>query len=384
MALFQNFFRNIEAINPFDREDEEERKRKEQIQQNLSRLFRRGAEKVEEFRTAREEAPLISRKSAVNLFKDIAFGTKEQQEDRKKVREIQKKSGFSPFLLSTSKQKEKLSKEEQKLVRKVEEETLMGLGFGFATGVSKVGAPLKDKLVKSVAKKFKLLPEEAVQKVATGATPFLKSVRRQIEKKGLEVAKPPDLFQQIPSFDRASKNISSKIETEPAKKGFLSSYKDFWKNFKSTMVDSFSPVEDAINLAEKKGKYKLLPTQNPVYLRDQVFGAVDIADSSLEKDLVPVLKTIGKNNLDEFDQYLAARLEMDLANQGFKTAIDPKDAKIFVNNLSPKYEAAANQITGYTRTVLSYVRDAGLISDDTFNVLQKKIPKLCAFTKGDG
>ena len=26
MALFQNFFRNIEAINPFDREDEEERK----------------------------------------------------------------------------------------------------------------------------------------------------------------------------------------------------------------------------------------------------------------------------------------------------------------------------------------------------------------------
>lgn len=182
-----------------------------------------------------------------------------------------------------------------------------------------------------------------------------------------------------PSFEQAASHIAERIN--PTKRpGGISLGKvkekaaDVVTQLKSSLVDSFAPIEDTINQLEKKGKFKVAATQDPRLLRNRVLGATDIGKQMLKQDLEPVIKQVGPKNLDEFDRYLAARQAMDVEQYGKATGIDPAQAQVYVDGLKGKYEGLANQVTGYTRKVLNYVKEGGLISDDLYNYLVQKYP----------
>jgi hypothetical protein len=329
--------------------DEEEKKRRQRFQESINKLFKKGTK-------ATLETVGKSLAETKTLYLRDPFREFTPEEEKIKEKRLSRfESLFKPAK----------TKEEKK--KKGEALTEVGL---FWSGV----AAKPDRFLQGVAKKLKLSPELVAEKIQQGADPVLKSVSKQLTKRA-----ETDLITRVKApfinFEDAVKSIESKVRVEPQQKKFFPSFSGFWGNLKEKLVDSFSPIADAITAAEKTGRFKLLVGKDPRFLRDRVLGAVDIANQSLKKDLEPILKRVGANNIDEFDRYLAARLERDLAKQGFKTAIDPAEAGITVDRLAPKYEPAAQQVTNYTQKVLRYVRDGGLISNDLYNILVRKYPR---------
>lgn len=177
------------------------------------------------------------------------------------------------------------------------------------------------------------------------------------------------------NFKEASDYITSKIAREPEKAPLTQKIKNIIPVLKSNLVDSFSPIETTINQAERIGKYRLLPTKDPRLLRNRVFGSGDIGVQAIKRDLLPTLKNVGANNLDEFDRYLAARQAIDVSGRGVETGLDMGKAKTYVDTLSPRYEQAATEVTKFTQKVLGYVREGGLISDEVYGNLLQRYPR---------
>ena len=182
----------------------------------------------------------------------------------------------------------------------------------------------------------------------------------------------------IPTFEEASQYIAKKIGRQPEglpPSGIIQKGRNFLGILKEKLVDSFSPIEDTINIIERQGKFKILPTADPRLLRNRVLGSADIAKQMIKRDLEPVIKTVGSKNLDLFDQYLGARQAIDVAKRGIETGVDTKKAQIFIDNLTPQFENSANQVTNFTQKVLTYVKDGGLISEEGYKELLKRYPR---------
>lgn len=331
-------FNFLKKIQDLFTEDEEERKRRQKFQESVSKLFNKGVETTSK---------------TVSEFSKKAF-----QQSILSKQGLEKAKTTSP-LSPWAKPYTAMSSEEKKKQR----EEFISMGIGMAGTAPTTGS----KLLAKAAKKLKISPEAITEKVREGASPVFKSLRKQFEKQKVVQ----------PQFDEAAEYIASKVGRKPTgvTTGVTTKARDLLDILKSRLVESFSPIEDTITRIEKKAKFKLAPTEDPRLLRSRVLGTTDIAKQMFKSSgLEKTLKVVGTKDLKEFNHYLAARQVLDVAGRGIKTGVDLEKARIFVDTLSSKYEPAAQQVTNFTRRFLTYVRESGLISKETEDLLNARYP----------
>lgn len=146
--------------------------------------------------------------------------------------------------------------------------------------------------------------------------------------------------------------------------------REFIGSFKRNLVDSFSPIADSV----RKSGVKLSATADPRLLRNRVLGANSISSRMLAEGLEPTLRSVGARNIRSFNQYLAARHALDVAERGVETGIDLTHAWEYTRTLAPQFEKAADDVTMFTQRVLKYATDAGLVSGEMYETLLKRYP----------
>lgn len=153
-----------------------------------------------------------------------------------------------------------------------------------------------------------------------------------------------------------------------------------YKQAKSDLVDSVSPIEDLIASSQKKHGYEILPKSDITNQIDRSLRSPTLAGKFLEDhkftDLI--------KNIDDpvaFEQYLIARHGRTLSQKGVKTGRDYAKDDALVDALSEKYEPAAKEVTGYSQKLLDYSVDSGLVSKDLASKLKDEYPDYVPFKR---
>ena len=153
------------------------------------------------------------------------------------------------------------------------------------------------------------------------------------------------------------------------KGGVIKNISNFFAEAKKKLIDFTAPIEDTLYKAQKIGKVEGdITSQIDRALRAPTIAGQFARDEGLER----IIKEV--DNIDEFEQFLIARHAKDVEAQGFKTGRDlVKDAEL-VEALKPKYEVYAKEVNAYSRKLLNYAVDAGLVSKETATMLVEKYP----------
>ena len=159
----------------------------------------------------------------------------------------------------------------------------------------------------------------------------------------------------------------------PVRGGLIGKIKNFMSEVKEKFVDSTAPIEDAVTLAEKKGKYKVLPREDVRLQIDKVLRSKTLASQFAEDNgLVQAIKDAP--DINALDQYMIAKQSQRVEQLGIKTGRNLQRDQQLINDLAPIYEPIAKKVNEYSRRLLQYSVDSGLISKDLANELIKKYP----------
>jgi len=144
-------------------------------------------------------------------------------------------------------------------------------------------------------------------------------------------------------------------------------------DFKAKLVDETSPITDILTVAEKQNKFKTRPSQDIRLQIDRVLRSKSLASQFAEDNgLVNVIKNAP--DMDALDQYMIAKQAASVEKQGIKTGRDLVRDQQLVNDLAPQYEAHAKVVNEYSRKLLKYSVETGLIDENLATELVKKYP----------
>jgi len=154
---------------------------------------------------------------------------------------------------------------------------------------------------------------------------------------------------------------------------FLERIRALKTELKTKFVDSTAPILDAIDRAQRKYGFRLLPRYSIDAQIDRVYRAPSIAARFIEeRGLLKIIQEV--DNLDYLDQYLIAKQARAIEATGRKTGRNlQKDAEL-IQEFAPRYEPYAEQIRQYTHALLDYAADADLISKRLAQVLKETYP----------
>ena len=176
----------------------------------------------------------------------------------------------------------------------------------------------------------------------------------------------------------AKRENAKKSETPTIKDRIMNT----WSNIKTKLVDSTAPIEDILYRVKNKNKdnFSIPPSKDIHNQIDNVYRTTDIAGQFMKNN---GLKSIIENvdNLDNLDQYLVAKHGQTLIKNGVETGRDPVKDAALVDSFAPKYEAQAQQVTAYSRKLLDYAVDAGVVSKETAQALKEKYPDYVPFNR---
>jgi hypothetical protein len=182
---------------------------------------------------------------------------------------------------------------------------------------------------------------------------------------------------ELPSFN-AKKYINQQSKAQKIARdknnpsGLKTKYQATKLDIKSKLVDSFAPIEDTLNKAEKAGA-KIDPSHNIKYQIDRALRAKTIAGQHLkDNNLHKIIQKV--DNTNEFDQYLIARHAPDVEMNGFKTGRDSAKDAALVKQLNPKYEKHAKALDKYSQGLLDKSVEYGLINKDLAKQLKQQYP----------
>jgi hypothetical protein len=149
---------------------------------------------------------------------------------------------------------------------------------------------------------------------------------------------------------------------------------NFLNDVKAKIVDSTAPIEDVLSQAEKKNKFNVLP-KNDIRLQiDRTLRSNNLAGQfAKDNGLVDIIK--GAPDLNALNQYMIAKHAGSVEELGVQTGRNLGKDKQLVQDLAPIYEPFAKQVNAYTRKLLQYSVDTGLVSQDTADALIKKYPE---------
>jgi hypothetical protein len=159
---------------------------------------------------------------------------------------------------------------------------------------------------------------------------------------------------------------------------------EFVADLKRKFVSSTAPITDRLKRDQSESGYEILPKQNIQYYIDRARRAPSIAQQFVkDKGLDRIIRDV--EDLDYLDQYLIARharhLDADVAT-GRNEAMDAQFIRDFENRPAVTkggkemtYEQVAQQVDGYSRDLLDYATDAGLIAPELSAHLKQRYPQ---------
>jgi hypothetical protein len=158
-----------------------------------------------------------------------------------------------------------------------------------------------------------------------------------------------------------------------APSGVLGKGRSLLADLKAKLVDSNAPIEDLLADTVKKEKIKLPPSRDITNSIDRVYRAPSIAGQfARDNGIESVIREVP--DLDTLDQYLIAKQARTIEASGRATGRDlAADAK-FVESQAAVYEPFAAQVSDYSRKLLDYVTESGLISKDLAAHLKETYP----------
>lgn len=186
------------------------------------------------------------------------------------------------------------------------------------------------------------------------------------ERGSVNLNTPLDTKDYVNKMSRAQE-IATKGDNGPQAK-----IERFYNEAKTKLVDSTAPIEDVFRAATNNGK-NIPASQDIRYKIDNALRAPTMAgqfvkDSGLPKAIqsVPDVKT--------FDQYLIARHAQDLRVKGIETGRNGTADDKLVKQLAPQYEKQAKVVTAYSRKLLDYATQKGLVSKGLNKHLKAEYP----------
>lgn len=156
--------------------------------------------------------------------------------------------------------------------------------------------------------------------------------------------------------------------------GFWGNIKNFFKESKNKLVDANAPVEDTLRASQKKDKFSLLPSDDITNYIDRTYRAPSLAGQFVQDNgLEWVIRNV--DDISRLEQYMIAKQASAVEARGIQTGRDlAKDAKL-IEFFKPAYEPYARQVNAYSRKLLDYTVDAGLISPKLANTLKARYPQ---------
>lgn len=192
----------------------------------------------------------------------------------------------------------------------------------------------------------------------------------------LKAASEPVQISQPFNAGEYVKQLASKrdVARKAEKPGLLEKIGSGLKDIKSKLVDSNAPIEDAIAAVSKKYKFSVLPKADISHQIDRALRAPTLAGQFVkDSGFDTLIKSV--DDIDAFDQYLIAKHAKNVETKGIKTGRDlVKDSQL-VTELAPKYEAAAQKVNEFSRKLLDYSSESGLISKEFAEKLKTEYPE---------
>lgn len=202
---------------------------------------------------------------------------------------------------------------------------------------------------------------------------FMKSGGKQVVEEGTKLAEKGIFSAEQYVKEQIAKREAARVAE--GKPGFIS---NLYNQFKSKFVDFTAPIEDAIYKAQKESGIKFSPTEVTPHERmhdqiDMALRAPTLAGKFMEDNgLKEVIKST--DNLDNLDQYLVAKQAIDVNTRGFATGRDLTKDQALVQQFGPKYEAAAQKINQYSKNLLDYSVQSGVVSPELATKLKEIYP----------
>ncbi len=202
---------------------------------------------------------------------------------------------------------------------------------------------------------------------------------------GLPPKGPVSLTQNIPPDFNPDKYVKEQVAAREKarvgdKPGVAGKIKSFLADAKAKIVDSSSPIEDVLYDATKKAGIKLKPSEDIHNQIDRVLRAPTIAGQfAADNGIVDVIKNV--DDADALDQYLIAKHAIGLDTEGVTTGRNLAKDEALVKALGPKYQAEAKVVADYSKKLLDYSVDTGLVSRELADSLKKKYPDYVPFNR---
>lgn len=174
------------------------------------------------------------------------------------------------------------------------------------------------------------------------------------------------------------KDNITKREAARGDTGFNQRLKDAANEAGSKLVDFTMPIGRAQEKGRKSDKafadtLKNTPSKDVQYQIDRTLRAPNLATNFIETNgLKKVIQKV--DNLDDFDEYLVAKHSIDVDTRGIQTGRDLKSDEAIVRELGPKYEEQAKVVTEYSKRLLDYITESGLISTTVRDTLRARYP----------
>ena len=170
--------------------------------------------------------------------------------------------------------------------------------------------------------------------------------------------------------EQTAKQDAARESEKLTKKQKLSA---FFKEVKQKLIDSSSPIEDVLRIAQKKGKYEVLPEFHITNQIDRVLRTPTLAGQfARDNGLEMVIKKVP--NLEILDQYLIAKQSKTLIDKGIETGRDYVKDDLLIKNIPEIYKEYAKIVNDYSKKLLDYSVEAGLIDKELANSLKELYP----------
>lgn len=239
----------------------------------------------------------------------------------------------------------------------------LDIDFGTGTAAKKVATEAIEKFGKEAVEK---LGKEAFEKL-------VKEGKEPLERALIEAAQssPNGIFN--PERYVAEMTGAREAARIGEKPGAVQKTKDALLKLKSDFVDSNAPITDALERASKDGNFSILP-KNDINLQiDRVYRAPQLAGQFVQDNgLADVIKSV--DSLDNLEQYMIAKQAKRLAENGIETGRNLAKDDQLIGAFSPRYEAQAQAVNQYSRKLLDYSVESGLVSRELADRLVKEYP----------
>lgn len=191
--------------------------------------------------------------------------------------------------------------------------------------------------------------------------------------------------QDIPQDFNTDKYVQEQVaKREEARTGVKASIfnktKSVLADIKAKLVDFSAPIEDTLSRSVKSNKLTLKPEEDIHNQIDKVLRSPTLAGQfAKDNGIVEVIRKV--DNPDALDQYLIAKHAIELDKRGIKTGRDLAKDQALIQSLAPKYEQFAGTISEYSKKLLDYSVESGLISKSLADTLKARYPDYVPFQR---